>query len=200
MDISLFIRTKYTKWKDIKTHQNHLCTYLKYIHPKSHWKKSINTTLLAIAHAGNKGKGEEEIYHTSGPPLFIWYLLANTENEAHNTKNSKIIYSILKNKNGAEGKLFKKRVNSNKNTKNKGKGEKKSYLIPRKFRSYSENLAQELRCLVMIHLLRCTGLPCSPMKCKGIMGMVSNLTADYGSRCFSLSRMFLKSNSVTGYQ
>lgn len=93
-----------------------------------------------------------------------------------------------------------KRVNSNKSTKNKGKGEKKSYLIPRKFRSYSANLAQELLCLVMIQLLRCTGLPWSPMKCKGIMGMVSNLTADYGSRCFSLSRMFLKSNSVTGYQ
>lgn len=125
-----------------------------------------------IAHAGNKGKGEEEIYHTFGPPLFIWYSLANTENEAHNTRMQKIakLYTLFKKiQMGLRGSSLKRDLIPIKNTKNKGKGEKKSNLIPKKFRSYPANLAQELLCLVMIHLLRCIGLPCSSMKCKGIM-------------------------------
>ena len=33
-----------------------------------------------------QGRGEEEVYHTFGLPLFIWYLVANEENEAQNKR------------------------------------------------------------------------------------------------------------------
>lgn len=42
---SLFIRTKYIKMKEYKNTPKHICTFLKYIPPKSHSKKSVNCSV-----------------------------------------------------------------------------------------------------------------------------------------------------------
>lgn len=70
----------------------------------------------------------------------------------------------------------------------KAKGTR-SYITPMEFGSSFANSAQELLSLVTTHVLRHLHLPCSPMKCTGIVWRFSNLTADYGSRGFSLSRL-----------
>ena len=54
--------------------------------PLKNPQRNQSTSLWAIAHAGNKGRGEEEGYHTFGLPLSIWYLVANEENAAQNKK------------------------------------------------------------------------------------------------------------------
>ena len=60
-------------------------TFKKYI-PLKNPQRNQSTILWAVAHVGNKGRGEEEVYHTFGLPLFIWYLVANEENEAQNKR------------------------------------------------------------------------------------------------------------------
>lgn len=63
-------------------------TFKKHI-PLKNPQRNQSTSLWAIAHVGNKGRGEEEGYHTFGLPLFIWYLVANEENAAQNKKKAK---------------------------------------------------------------------------------------------------------------
>lgn len=65
-------------------------------------------------------------FHTFGPLLFIWYLLANVENEENKRMQkkipSKIYTSFFKSTNGGRGSALKRELIPIK-TDNKGKGE-----------------------------------------------------------------------------
>lgn len=77
--------------------------HLKSKYPQRTTQRNQSTTLWAIAHIGNQGRGEEEVYHTFGLPLFIWYLVANEENEAQKKRKqnpAKVNTLAFKNTNG----------------------------------------------------------------------------------------------------